>query len=68
MVFHLVPFFINADTAVEFGTVIVYTCGENCWGYNDLYHEEKIVVLADPDDHLFKAVKARCEICVDENL
>ena len=35
--------------AVEFGTVLVYTCPAACWGEGESYREECVIVQADPD-------------------
>ncbi|KAL2079605.1 hypothetical protein ACEWY4_025349 [Coilia grayii] len=45
----------NSELAVEFGTVLVYTCHSSCWksGSNSPM-EEFAVVQPDPDQRLFK--------------
>ena len=35
--------------AVEFGTVLVYTCSAACWGEGESHREECVIVQADPD-------------------
>ena len=45
---------IDQQTALEFGTVFVYTCSKNCWNEKeDLYRVENVLVQADPDQSLF---------------
>ncbi|XP_070616770.1 programmed cell death protein 2-like isoform X3 [Erythrolamprus reginae] len=45
----------NADTSIEFGTAVVYTCEKSCWtaGCSSPL-EEFIFVQEDPDQRLFK--------------
>ncbi|KAL4240870.1 programmed cell death protein [Mactra antiquata] len=41
--------------AIEFGTVILFTCRQSCWKDDDeKLKTENIIVLPDPDQHLFK--------------
>uniref|UniRef100_T1JCV5 Programmed cell death protein 2 C-terminal domain-containing protein n=1 Tax=Strigamia maritima TaxID=126957 RepID=T1JCV5_STRMM len=40
--------------AIEFGSVIVYTCRASCWQEGDAWREERVVVQSDADDVLFK--------------
>ncbi|XP_045213190.2 programmed cell death protein 2-like [Mercenaria mercenaria] len=44
----------QTGSAVEFGTVLVYTCKQSCWDESDSYRTEYAVVQTDPDQHLFK--------------
>ena len=39
--------------AVEFGTVIVYTCSASCWDVNASHCTEGVLVQPDPDEPLF---------------
>ncbi|WAQ95843.1 PDD2L-like protein [Mya arenaria] len=39
--------------ALEFGTVLVYTCRATCWGNEDMFRVEPVIVQADPDESLF---------------
>ena len=32
---------------LEFGTVLVFTCRQNCWASADKWREEKVVVQAE---------------------
>lgn len=46
----------SSDVAIEFGTVIVYTCANSCWlddTERDSLREEYVIVEADPDAKLF---------------
>ena len=47
------------DVVIEFGTVMVFTCAQSCWGEKesvgeDVYLEEFCLVEADPDVLLFQ--------------
>ncbi|XP_030645782.1 programmed cell death protein 2-like [Chanos chanos] len=45
----------NSGLALEFGTVLVYTCRSSCWtSGSNVPLQEYIFVQADPDQHLFK--------------
>ena len=44
---------IDNQIGLEFGTVFVYTCSNNCWKNDDLYRLETVFVQADPDQNLF---------------
>nr|KAG5696697.1 hypothetical protein BaRGS_012066 [Batillaria attramentaria] len=44
----------ESDPAVEFGTVLVYTCSTSCWQQTDTWKEECVVLQQDPDQHLFR--------------
>ncbi|KAL5019242.1 hypothetical protein ScPMuIL_004964 [Solemya velum] len=41
------------ETAVEFGTVLIFTCRKSCWVDGDSVRAETVIVQADPDSHLF---------------
>ena len=43
--------------SIEFGTVFIYTCSQECWSEEALYREEYVIVHSDPDQHLFKNTK-----------
>ncbi|XP_051545265.1 programmed cell death protein 2-like isoform X2 [Myxocyprinus asiaticus] len=46
---------INSETALEFGTVLVYTCRNSCWKSGSTVPvEEFLFVQPDPDQMLFK--------------
>lgn len=45
---------LSTSHNIEFGTVFVYTCSQNCWSDDVKFREEYVVVQADPDQHLFK--------------
>lgn len=58
--FQLMPALVNFlkidnQTALEFGTVIVYTCSKNCWqdSSDELYRLENVFLQTDPDQNLF---------------
>ncbi|XP_052263001.1 programmed cell death protein 2-like isoform X2 [Dreissena polymorpha] len=46
-------FSYTTGPAVEFGTVLVFTCRDSCWDGSATYRTEQVVVQADPDQHLF---------------
>jgi hypothetical protein len=57
--FQLMPALVNylkikQQIVLEFGTVFIYTCSNNCWNdQEDLYRLENVFVQADPDQSLF---------------
>lgn len=59
--FQLMPALVNylkaAETtgvAVEFGTVLVFTCKQSCWEEGGAVKTEHIIVQPDPDQHFFR--------------
>ena len=42
-----------SDVAVEFGTVLVFTCKQSCWEDGAGVRTEHVIVQADPDLDLF---------------
>ena len=39
--------------AVEFGTVMVFSCKQSCWEDGSGFRSERVIVQADPDQDLF---------------
>ena len=39
--------------AVEFGTVLIFTCKQSCWEEGAAFRTEHVIVQADPDQDLF---------------
>ncbi|KAL3876330.1 hypothetical protein ACJMK2_034192 [Sinanodonta woodiana] len=53
----LVPYLClpqSSDPAVEFGTVLIYTCKASCWKDGDTVKSELALVQSDPDQQFFK--------------
>ncbi|XP_059139950.1 programmed cell death protein 2-like isoform X2 [Physella acuta] len=53
----LIPWLKSLDgteTKVEFGTVLIFTCKNNCWSDELDFVEESILFQNDPDNHLFR--------------
>ncbi|KAK3586101.1 hypothetical protein CHS0354_033221 [Potamilus streckersoni] len=44
----------SIDPAVEFGTVLIYTCKASCWKDGDTNKSELALVQSDPDQQFFK--------------
>ena len=47
-------FFFFAESSVEFGTVLIFTCGGSCWSESDVWKEESVLLQHDPDQHRFR--------------
>ena len=43
-----------AESSVEFGTVLVFTCRGSCWSDSDVWREESVLLQHDPDQHRFR--------------
>lgn len=55
LIFFLLLFFASTELAVEFGTVLIYTCRDSCWTSGSRSPiEEFHFVQTDPDQKLFK--------------
>ena len=40
----------SSDVAIEFGTVIVYTCSKSCWHVGSLAREEYLYIQSEPEN------------------
>ncbi|XP_014681714.1 PREDICTED: programmed cell death protein 2-like [Priapulus caudatus] len=45
---------VKSGSAVEFGTILIYTCQNSCWKDGDVSHEEYVILEADPDQEQFQ--------------
>ncbi|XP_025091518.1 programmed cell death protein 2-like isoform X2 [Pomacea canaliculata] len=44
----------QSEPAVEFGTVLIFTCKSSCWSQADMWKEEQVVLQPDPDQYLLR--------------